>query len=577
MSTQLARQEMHRFLADTRPGVLSVSGRWGVGKTFGWRQALQEMRQNGNFPRERYAYVSVFGLRNIDALKAAIFQSTVKLDSTEVQPSIASFRELVNSATNYAEAGSRKGLNAIVTGISALPWVGKASELILPGAALLIRNQLICIDDLERAGSGLDLADILGFVSSLREEKDCKVVLLLNEEGFNEARDKDFRTHLEKVVDQAVRYTPTPEEAAGTALDISNPLDKLLAQRTKILGITNIRVIKRIRSFLSFIEADLAQLHPVVMEETVAGLALLGWAVFEPMLAPPLDSIRQRNEYSAYFPKEETSPEEAECNALLDRYGFTHMSEFDDVILAGLTAGGFDLEAVRREAAVLHEAAGKADVHQALRRPWEILEGGFGDDESSFKAALIESIENHGSDLGVGQVDGIVKHLRELDADDEADGLIKVFVEANAGKSRGFFDIKQHHLSEAPDVNLAKALEDKLSGLTLDHDPKSILAKIDEDGSWGPSDTDFLASMSEKDYVHLLQSLKGKELSAVVRIGLRFSRLEGDDPACSIIGDKMLAALEELGKRSRLNAIRVRPYLPRKRQPNAPSDVDSNG
>src|SRR5689334_3999663 len=112
MSTQLAHQEMRRFLADSRPGVLSVSGRWGVGKTFGWNEALKEMRQSGKFPRERYAYVSVFGLRNIDSLKAAIFQSTVKLNSTDTQPTITSFQELVHSITDHAEAGGRKGLKA---------------------------------------------------------------------------------------------------------------------------------------------------------------------------------------------------------------------------------------------------------------------------------------------------------------------------------------------------------------------------------------------------------------------------------------------------------------------------------
>jgi hypothetical protein len=201
-----------------------------------------------------------------------------------------------------------------------------------------------------------------------------------------------------------------------------------------------------------------------------------------------------------------------------------------------------------------------------LKRPWEILGGGFGDDEAAFQAALVASIESHGSDIGLAQADNVVKYLRELGAGDEADRLIKVFVEKNAARSRGFFDIKQHHLSQVPDPELAKALETKLASLALDRDPKSILLKIDEDGSWGPSDTDFLASISEKDYLDLLRDLKGKELSAVLRIGIRFSRLEGDDPAYSIIGGKMLAALDELGKRSKLNAIRVRPYLPAKHE-----------
>jgi hypothetical protein len=120
--------------------------------------------------------------------------------------------------------------------------VGKAADLLAPGATLLIRNQLICIDDIERAGQGLDVADILGLVSSLRERRGCKIVLLLNEDGLGTQASKTFRTHLEKAVDQAVRFEPTPEESAAAALDGQGAADQLLRDNVIKLGITNIRV-----------------------------------------------------------------------------------------------------------------------------------------------------------------------------------------------------------------------------------------------------------------------------------------------------------------------------------------------
>jgi hypothetical protein len=94
----------------------------------------------------------------------------------------------------------------------------------------------------------------------LREEKGCKVILLLNEEGLGDEKAM-FRKYLEKVVDQAIHYIPTPAESAAAALNLSNDLDAALARNTEQLGITNIRVIKRIRRFLGFLAPELKGLH----------------------------------------------------------------------------------------------------------------------------------------------------------------------------------------------------------------------------------------------------------------------------------------------------------------------------
>lgn len=563
MSTRLALREMRRFLGTKEPGVLSVSGRWGVGKTFGWNQMLAEARANRSWPRDRYAYVSVFGVRSIDALKAAIFQATVRLEEREVRPSVETFQELITSfqgLMDKAEKGGRRGISWLATGLSGLPWFSKASDLIMPGAALLIRNQLICIDDIERAGAGLDLADILGFVSSLREEKNCKVVLLLNEEGFDEMRERDFRTHLEKVVDQAVRYTPTAAEAADTALDDADPLKAALSDRVVRLGITNIRVIRRIRNFLSFIERDLAGLHEGVMDRAIAGVALLGWCLFEPGLAPPLEYVRRRTIFSIMDVGEPT-PQEAEWNALLDGYGFDHFDGFDEALLAGLEAGGFDPDLVGREAAVIDEEYGKVGVQQALRRPWEILGGGFGNDEAAFKEALVQSIEEHGADMTPHDADNVVSTLRELGEDGEADRLIGIYMSENADKPRSFFDLASHHLRQSPDGALAEAFGEGLAARPLDRDPKELFLKIDRENGWNPQDTEFLASLSETDYLQLFRSLQGGELRSVLHAALRFNRMAGGDPAYNVIGSKAVAALRSLGEESRLNAMRVRPYV----------------
>lgn len=565
MSTLLAQQEMRRFLGNEDAEVLSISGRWGVGKTYGWRAALTAARAAGKLPRDRYAYVSAFGVRSIDALKAAIFQSTVRLDAPTLEPTLQSFQELLSSSAGIktiAEQGGRKGVNLLKTIVSALPWIDKASDLIVPGASLLIKNQIICIDDIERAGEGLAVSDILGFVSSLREEKNCKVLLLLNEEGLGDERET-FRTHLEKVVDQAVRYSPTPAESAAAALDDALPTERLLAQSTIKLGITNIRVIGRIKRFISFIEPIVTPLHPNVLGDTISAMALLGWAVFEPKVAPDIEHIKKHSSYAAHLLNEEPSEDEVRWNTVLDAYGFTHFDAYDEILLAGLQSGGFDDERLKNEATKLAHDQDRAEIRRVITEPWKILSRGFANDEAEFKQALIDSLEAHAKDMSLHDADNVISTLRELDDDAEADRLIEHYIIQNSGKTRQFFNLDEHNLRQVPDQKLATAFETKRDAMKLERDPKDLLLKIDHDASWNPEDIEFLASLSEQDYVNLLRGLQGLEFPRVLKAALRIGRIVDAEPVYQTVGEKTIAALKTIGAESRLNAMRVKPYIPR--------------
>ncbi len=273
-----------------------------------WPSLSASPRQPGEIGFLHFAHSSSFGRRVLSTSEASRGLKT--LPSRASAAGSASFEKLA----------------------AAIPYAGKAADLLAPGAALLIRNQIICIDDIERSGQGLDVSDILGLVSSLRERRGCKVVLLLNEEGLGDAKSK-FHEYFEKVVDQAVRFEPTAEELAAAALDYADPHFKALSRRTVALGITNIRIIRRIRRFLSFLEPDLVSLHPGVTERVVQSIALLGWSVFEPKLAPKLDRIKQHKRFARMVSKTKRSNEELETDTVLSAYDFAQFEDIDAVIL----------------------------------------------------------------------------------------------------------------------------------------------------------------------------------------------------------------------------------------------------
>jgi hypothetical protein len=106
-----------------------------------------------------------------------------------------------------------------------------------------LREIIICIDDLERKGNGLSLKDVLGLVSLLKEQKKCKVVLLLND-GTEET--KDYETYKEKVIDIEFSFKPTTLECSQIAYSNLKDYHEYLRDLTSSVGITNIRVLKKI-------------------------------------------------------------------------------------------------------------------------------------------------------------------------------------------------------------------------------------------------------------------------------------------------------------------------------------------
>jgi len=92
MSLALIKSETERFLADTEPAVLCITGAWGVGKTFAWNRHLQDAQTRQAIGPEHYACVSLFGNNSLDDLKYAIFENTVATTGIGIEPSLETLR-----------------------------------------------------------------------------------------------------------------------------------------------------------------------------------------------------------------------------------------------------------------------------------------------------------------------------------------------------------------------------------------------------------------------------------------------------------------------------------------------------
>src|SRR5205807_10353636 len=118
----------------------------------------------------RYSYVSLFGIGSLDGLKTAIFENMEIL-----APQGGAGFEWILSSGNSVLKNSKQLVGAVAA--LPLPYLGGALSKAQPLLFSAIRNQVICIDDLERRGSALSVKDVFGLISYLRDQRGCKVAL----------------------------------------------------------------------------------------------------------------------------------------------------------------------------------------------------------------------------------------------------------------------------------------------------------------------------------------------------------------------------------------------------------------
>ena len=105
-------------------------------------------------------------------------------------------------------------LKKVHEGFSAL------DELALVAVPVALRNRFVVVDDIERKHASLSVDEVLGFVDEYSQNFGTRFLLILNSDQFSAPTDSTlWAAFREKVVEEELRFTPTP----GEAFDIAVP------------------------------------------------------------------------------------------------------------------------------------------------------------------------------------------------------------------------------------------------------------------------------------------------------------------------------------------------------------------
>ncbi|WP_394672139.1 hypothetical protein [Limnobacter sp.] len=553
MSLNIFTGEVERFLLTPKPEVLVIRGEWGIGKTFSWKKHIQRMAKSG-LPTSRYSYVTLFGVNSLNDLKFLIFQQSISNETVGTVASIESFKE---NASGFSESYGRKGLGIF----EKLPYVRDFVTEIRSLAFLSLKNTLVCLDDVERKGKDLELREILGVVSQLKEEKGCKVVLIMNQSGLDQENEKQFEKYREKVVDVEITFAPTTQECASIGLDELDDLDSKLKPLVIKLGIRNIRIISRIKRLIRIIAPHLTSFEPEVLRQAIHTLTVFTWCYLsDDSTSPNFEFVKRGRLGLLGLNNDKSTPEQKAWRSLLHEYGLITIDEFDLVIAEIVEAGYVNVEKLSRSAATLNQQVVADKGDKSFGEAWRLYHDSFDNNQEQVIAMIFERFKENVKFITPLNLNGTVTLLRELKRGDLADQCIDHYVFHRKDQPT-LFDLDNYAFAaDITDSTIIERFGKEIVSCEPTLPLRDVVARISSIRGWGKKDIDVMSSATENDYYELFKSEKGEHLRSYVKACIQFTQIAGVGERERLISTTALAALKRIASESEINRRRVASY-----------------
>ncbi|MGE8549537.1 MAG: KAP family P-loop domain protein [Acinetobacter calcoaceticus] len=272
---------------------IAITGSWGIGKTFFWNNfyknvTYKEIKDKQNFYYEasrinyesvfdcrKYAYISLFGIENLSDLKNTIctkltLNPHAKLDIDRfefiqlLKNTLAQFRDV--KVSSYGVSTSARVLESLLF--------------------LQVKNSIICFDDFERMSNNLDIKDVMGLANYLKLEKNCQIILILDEDKTEAENKKKYGDYKEKLVDETIILNSVEPLIRENTKGIDEQLINLMIDFAEKLEIHNFRffqkVIKLFRYFLNEFPKEVAySTKEIILIRILQGNLIHDFANFE--------------------------------------------------------------------------------------------------------------------------------------------------------------------------------------------------------------------------------------------------------------------------------------------------------
>lgn len=551
-----------RFLNRSDQKTILVRGAWGVGKTFAVSEFVEQFdfkSVNGLVARSR---VSLFGKQTMPEVQREIFALAKQVASDQVtrdRLGVAAHK-LIQLEQFLDQNGAQKSLRWLSSKLGRVqaPWVGDLGAMMTQGNFGLVDGFLVTIDDLERRSSGLSLRDALGLVDELASSRNCKVIVICNEDALDDDDREFLADYKEKVFDLELLFSRSPREIAEIGLPTSCSHRAISVPILEKLGISNIRVVKRYAFLVDQVWPDLKDADSRVVQEVLEHIAILTWARYDSTAGIPTQNLGQLASESSWMasafgdrnaPKEEWQISWDAAAAALE----FSSEEYDKVLVEYLRSGIWLPGDISSEIKSKSENLQRLEASDAIRRAWRLYAESLQPDQTQFVAALSQAVERYLALLSPRDVDSAFQVLEDLGVDVKSLAqkyidAAKPEIEAAARQDWPFEDFKSSALKPL----IAAARNERKMLPTID----AALERISIERGWSDEDIQALDACTEDELIEWMQS-EPENLSIKIRHGLLYFRGQSSDARYVAIGEKAVSALRRVAKMSPLNEIRI--------------------
>lgn len=552
MSLKIIREQVLHFLSHSSPSVMAIKGEWGVGKTYGWEALLLDAKKKEMLSAKRYSYISLFGISSLEKLKYAIFENSITKDLIGTEPNLESLKTNTLGMIEVLGRGSWSKFKK-------MPFISSAAPAVEAFSFMSISETLICIDDLERKGANLDLKDVLGLVTLLKEKKKCKVILLLN--AGTEATD-DYETYKEKVIDIELDFSPTPEESAAIAYNNKKNYHEELTVFTVSLGIKNIRVLTKIDKCIELAIRYFEGTQPELRTQLLHTTALFSWAYYcstHDENIPSLDFIESMKNIYLVDPQKLSEKQKLWKNILLG-YSFKRVDALDREIAKLVRQGYLDRENFTIAIADVDQQTIDNKKDNSYRSAWDSYHNSFSDNQELVIQQLFEAFISNIDQVTPNDLDILVKIFRTLGENSKASNIIDEFI-SNRRKDVELFNLdNSNYIIKLEDTELVE----KFRTVYIQDKPKKtikeVLERISGQNGWDDEDIEVLSGSTEDEFYIYFKGLNGPNLTSHISTCLRFGGFSNSSEEMKLIASKAKSALKKIASESKLNEIRMRKF-----------------
>lgn len=213
------------FIKNENKGIaIAITGSWGVGKTFFWNEFRESYKL-----KNKYVYVSLFGLESLSDLKTHIYSN------------------IENNHSALEIPRWIRGLPSILKDTRISQFGISASAKVFDSLMFnQVKDAVICFDDFERMSNKLDIKDVMGLANQLKLEKNCQIILILDEDKAEGENKKKYAEYKEKLVDEEIKITSVEPLIRENTKDIDNSLVDLMVKFADELEIHNFRFFQKV-------------------------------------------------------------------------------------------------------------------------------------------------------------------------------------------------------------------------------------------------------------------------------------------------------------------------------------------